>query len=183
MSWHSKELLNILQWNKTVPGSVHTKTCVKEWFDWMINYKKNHEEFSQDFNNDLQNCLWNWLYRLSPEVISAQWGQDTMVKMLHKTFSNIFFCITSLLNFTDICSYRINNKSWLVQKMAWAKQAWSHYLNHCWLGSQIHTCLTRCWWFNSNLVPHITRYVDGTPTSEVTPVTIWCIHPPHHGYP
>ena len=28
-----------------------------------------------------------------------------------------------------------------------------------------------------------TRYVDGTPTSEVTPVTIWYIHPPHHGYP
>ena len=28
-----------------------------------------------------------------------------------------------------------------------------------------------------------TRYVDGTPTSEVTPVTIWYIHPPYHGYP
>ena len=27
------------------------------------------------------------------------------------------------------------------------------------------------------------RYVDGTPTSEVTPVTIQYIHPPHHGYP
>ena len=27
-----------------------------------------------------------------------------------------------------------------------------------------------------------TRYVDGMPTSEVTPVTIWYIHPPHHGY-
>ena len=29
--------------------------------------------------------------------------------------------------------------------------------------------------------PCVTRYVDGTPTSEVTPVTIWYIHPPHHG--
>ena len=28
----------------------------------------------------------------------------------------------------------------------------------------------------------ITRYVDGTPTSEVTPVTIRYIHPPHHGH-
>ena len=28
-----------------------------------------------------------------------------------------------------------------------------------------------------------TRYVDGTSTSEVTPVTIRYIHPPHHGYP
>ena len=28
-----------------------------------------------------------------------------------------------------------------------------------------------------------TRYVDGTPTLEVTPITIWYIHPPHHGYP
>ena len=28
-----------------------------------------------------------------------------------------------------------------------------------------------------------TRYVDGTPTSEVTPVTIRYIHPTHHGYP
>ena len=27
-----------------------------------------------------------------------------------------------------------------------------------------------------------TRYVDGTPTSEVTPVTIWYIRPPHHGH-
>ena len=27
------------------------------------------------------------------------------------------------------------------------------------------------------------RYVDGTPTSEVTPDTIRYIHPPHHGYP
>ena len=26
-----------------------------------------------------------------------------------------------------------------------------------------------------------TRYVDGTPTSEVTSVTIWYIRPPHHG--
>ena len=27
-----------------------------------------------------------------------------------------------------------------------------------------------------------TRYVDGTPTSEVTPVTIRYIRPPHHGH-
>ena len=27
-----------------------------------------------------------------------------------------------------------------------------------------------------------TRYVDGTPTSEVTPVTIWYTHPSHHGW-
>ena len=32
-------------------------------------------------------------------------------------------------------------------------------------------------------LPKSTRYVDGTPTSEVTPVTIRYIHPPHHGYP
>ena len=29
---------------------------------------------------------------------------------------------------------------------------------------------------------NVTRYVDGTPTSEVTPVTIWYIRPPHHGH-
>ena len=28
----------------------------------------------------------------------------------------------------------------------------------------------------------LTRYVDGTPMSEVTPVTIWYICPPHHGH-
>ena len=28
-----------------------------------------------------------------------------------------------------------------------------------------------------------TRYVDGTPTPQVTPVTVRYIHPPHHGYP
>ena len=29
----------------------------------------------------------------------------------------------------------------------------------------------------------LTRYDDGTPTFEVTPVAIQYIHPPHHGYP
>ena len=28
----------------------------------------------------------------------------------------------------------------------------------------------------------LTRYVDGMPTSEITPLTIWYIHPPHHGW-
>ena len=28
----------------------------------------------------------------------------------------------------------------------------------------------------------LTRYVDGTSLSEVTPVNIRYIHPPHHGY-
>ena len=38
---------------------------------------------------------------------------------------------------------------------------------------------------SKNIRPVIiqTRYVDGTPTSEVTPFTIWYIHPPHQGYP
>ena len=70
----------------------------------------------------------------------------------------------------------------------------SHYLNQCWLiikGALWHSP-------GSNLtirahelnLQHMfrncafkTRYVDGTPTSEVTPVTIRYIHPPHHGYP
>ena len=34
------------------------------------------------------------------------------------------------------------------------------------------------YWTNKEI-----RYVDGTPTSEVTPVTTQYIHPPHHGYP
>ena len=28
----------------------------------------------------------------------------------------------------------------------------------------------------------VTRYVDGTPTSEATPVTVWYIHPRHYGH-
>ena len=36
---------------------------------------------------------------------------------------------------------------------------------------------------NFKLISMVTRYVDGTPTSEVTPVTKRYIHPPHHGYP
>ena len=34
--------------------------------------------------------------------------------------------------------------------------------------------------YDENPIP--TRYVDGTPTSEVTPVTIRYIRPPHHGH-
>ena len=33
------------------------------------------------------------------------------------------------------------------------------------------------------IIKYKTRYVDGTPTSEIIPVTIRYIHPPHHGYP
>ena len=44
-----------------------------------------------------------------------------------------------------------------------------------------------CDTFNAVHDPHYshfqTRYVDGKPTSEITPVTIQYIHPPHHGYP
>ena len=35
---------------------------------------------------------------------------------------------------------------------------------------------------NNMLYMETTRYVDGTPTSEVTPVTIQYICPPHHGH-
>ena len=79
-----------------------------------------------------------------------------------------------------------------------------HYMNQCWnivnwtLGNQLQ------WNFNQNLYIFIsedanwqpsclslnvskleciwsTRYVNCTPTSEVTPVTFRHIHPPHHG--
>ena len=36
--------------------------------------------------------------------------------------------------------------------------------------------------YNSFMNIITTRYVDGTPMSEVTPVTIWYIRPPHHGH-
>ena len=37
---------------------------------------------------------------------------------------------------------------------------------------------------NTRLIPisHQTRWFDGTPTTEVTPVTIWWIHPPDLGH-
>ena len=64
--------------------------------------------------------------------------------------------------------------------------------NEC-VNQEAHTChwveVIVAWqrnfvWFgrNRNTV-WITRYVNGTPTSEVTPVTIRYIHPPNHGYP
>ena len=37
-------------------------------------------------------------------------------------------------------------------------------------------------WLGTSLESASTRYVDGTPTSEVTSVTIRYIHPPHHGH-
>ena len=36
----------------------------------------------------------------------------------------------------------------------------------------------RQWYLQCRSTEYITRYVDGTPTSEVTPVTIWYIYPP-----
>ena len=38
-------------------------------------------------------------------------------------------------------------------------------------------------WTKHRLNILTTRHVDGTPMSEFTPVTIWYIHPPHHGNP
>ena len=51
----------------------------------------------------------------------------------------------------------INNKSALVQIMAWRQS-------------------------DDKPLSEPTGYVDGMPTSEVTPVTIWYIRPPHHGH-
>ena len=39
----------------------------------------------------------------------------------------------------------------------------------------------RQWYLQCRSTGYITRYVDGTPTSEVTPVIIWYIHPRLHG--
>ena len=37
-------------------------------------------------------------------------------------------------------------------------------------------------WLTITTKVTITRYIDGTPTSKVTPVTIRCIRPSHHGH-
>ena len=42
----------------------------------------------------------------------------------------------------------IDNKSVLVQVMAWCRQATSHYLNQCWPSFLTHICGTRGRWVN-----------------------------------
>ena len=47
----------------------------------------------------------------------------------------------------------INDKSTLVQVMAWCRQATSHYLNQCWPSSMLPYGITRPQWVNSFIVP------------------------------
>ena len=52
------------------------------------------------------------------------------------------------MNFTD-------NKSTLVQVMAWCRQATSHYLSQCWPRSMSPNGVTRAQWVNEPIVWHL----------------------------
>ena len=69
---------------------------------------------------------------------------------------------------TQMASYAENVSIW-----------WRHHglLMHHWFRWLLVTCFI---WTNDGLL--LARYVDAMPKSEVTLVTIWYIHPPHHGH-
>ena len=60
---------------------------------------------------------------------------------------NDWMSIKISLKFIPKCA--IDNKSALVQVMAWHRQATSHYLNQCWPSSVTHICGTRGRWVNT----------------------------------
>ena len=76
----------------------------------------------------------------------------------------------------------INDKNYFLQNFCWN---WYHFIQENALKDHMHnkqylrTDVKNMHWSS---VLYETRYVDGTPTSEVTPVTIRYIHPPHHGH-
>ena len=110
----------------------------------------------------------------------------SMVHVKHKTSSMFWFRWQfNLLGPSDTIWCW---KSWstLVQVMACCLTAPSHYLNSCWL------IISKVLWHSSDdiiirrfedtnqssyieyyIFKITTRWVDGTPTTEVTPVTIW----------
>ena len=55
------------------------------------------------------------------------------------------FCILIWITWKYIPKHPINNKSSLVQVMAWCQTA-SHCLNQCWPSSSMHICATRVRW-------------------------------------
>ena len=56
------------------------------------------------------------------------------------------------------------------------------YTNDVWILNQLTLWFLHMEYFADQVSIDKTRYVDGTPTSEVTPVTIRYIRPPHHGH-
>ena len=129
--------------------------------------------------------------KLNTECISILWMDPTV-----HNFSPISF--NPLLPSGVI--YWYVSGSILSQEMAWCHQARSHELNQTDLTPNVFCAI--CLRAISQEVPinlirdmcslntllklpycsGTTRYEDGTPTSEVTPVTIRYIRPPNHGH-
>ena len=61
-------------------------------------------------------------------------------------FMNEKFCISIQISLKFVPKGPINNKSALVQVMAWHKQVTSRYLNQDWPSSTMHICSTRVRW-------------------------------------
>ena len=70
-----------------------------------------------------------------------------------------------------------NDKSTLVQVMAWCRQATSHYLSQCWLNSLSPYGVTRPQWVNSLWLSDIIwLYRSGSTLAQVMAgcLTTWC---------
>ena len=100
-----------------------------------------------------------FLYGLFPSFSHTLWQQscDIICKVCCNKFPIIWFMI---------------DMKWMLNPQI---GLWDKHSTHC--GLVIKTGS------GNTPLPPPTRYVDGTPTSEVTPVTIRYIHPPHQGYP
>ena len=75
-------------------------------------------------------------------IIEMQFLVALLIEIL-KSFDNALWWMP--WNLTD-------DKSMLVQVMAWCHQATSHYLSQCWPGSQLPHGVTRPQWVNSTVV-------------------------------
>ena len=83
----------------------------------------------------------------------THWGRDKMAATLIDDIfkcnfvnENVLISIRTPLNFVP--KGPIDNKSSLVQVMAWCRQATSHYLNQWWLSLLMHICVTWPQWVN-----------------------------------
>ena len=114
------------------------------------------------------NVQWvgGWHPMLPPHITGhhlTHWSTEKINANLQMIFSNWFFmnengCIFIRIPLKFVPKGPINNKTVLVQIMAWRQADGNHYMSQLWPGLLTYICVIRCLWVNWGLVdmgPHM----------------------------
>ena len=102
----------------------------------------------------ITSCPFMSIQLLIHAIISTHWPLGDLDGILKMHFSVLLHWLISsnllMIMSSDEChrTLLINDKSTLVQVMAWCRQATSHYLNQCWPRSPTPYGVTRPQWVN-----------------------------------